>query len=96
MEELFNIVISIKTLAGMQEIGNFFIGDDEKMALATFYSLNGFDDTDKKSVLCIDLVKKRREKQTECLASISCTLDQYMENCRIIARDAFKYFTLER
>jgi hypothetical protein len=80
----------------MMEIGNFLIGDEQDMALATFYSLNGYNDTDEKSVLRIELVKKARETPAQYLSGISCTLDQYVENCRIIARDAFKYFTLER
>jgi hypothetical protein len=96
MDTQYNIIISIKTPQGMLEIGDFFIGDDEEMALATFYSLDGYNETDEKSVLRIDLVKKQAEAPEQYLAGISCTLNQYVENCRIIVRDAFKYFTLER
>lgn len=96
METQYNIVISIKTPEGMMEIGNFLIGDGLDMALATFSTLNGYNDLDEKSVLRIELIKKAVESPVQYLAGISCTLDQYVENCRIIARDAFKYFTLER
>lgn len=95
MNTQYNIIISIKTPEGMQEIGNFLIGDDADFALATFNSLNGYSDTDEKCVLQVELVKKVRQTPVQYLAGISCTLDQYVENCRIITRDAFKFFTLE-
>jgi hypothetical protein len=96
MDAKYNIVISIKTPEGVMEIGNFFIGDDEDAALTTFYSLNGYNDADDKSVLHINLIKNLSDTVAQYMASISCTLDQYVENCRIITRDAFKHFTMER
>ena len=96
MNAKYNIVISIKTREGIMEIGNFFIGDDEEAALTTFYSLNGYNDADNKSILHINLIKSLSDTAAQYIASISCTLDQYVENCRIITRDAFKYFTMER
>lgn len=96
MERHYNIIITIKTPFGRREIGNFYIGDDLEFALLTFSALNGFDDADVKSVLRIELVEKRTYAAAESLAGLSCTLDQYVENCRIIACDAFKFFTLLR
>jgi hypothetical protein len=96
MDTRYDIVISIRTPNGMMEIGNFFIGDDMDFSLSTFNSLSGYNDTDEKSILRIELVKKVEDTPVQYLANISCTLDQYLENCRIITRDAFKFFTLER
>lgn len=95
MEIQYNIIINIKTPEGMLEIGDFLIGDDEDFAHTTFGSLNGYS-YDEQGVLRIDLVKKRGRAPAQYLESISCTLDEYVENCRIITRNAFKYFTLER
>lgn len=80
----------------MMEIGNFYIGDDHEFALTTFDSLLGEPEVNEHSKLRIDLTRKVGEDKDESIKSISCILDQYVENCRIITRDAFKFFTLER
>ena len=79
----------------MLEIGNFFISDDIDFAWGTFNSLLGKEYNAETSILRIDLAKKTSDR-TEYLRSIGCTLDEYVENCRIITRDAFKFFSLER
>lgn len=94
MEGQYNIVINIKTTHGMMEIGNFFIGDDREFAIETFNQLKGSDNKDW-SVLWIDLIKENKWPPHDCLKSLVCTLDEYVENCRIITRNAFKFFTIE-
>jgi len=94
METQYLITISIRMPAGMLEIGRFLIGNIHSYVLNTFESLNGSRDI-AKSVLRIDLIKNQADELPLCLESMGCTLDEYVENCRIITRDAFKFFTLE-
>lgn len=95
MEYRYCFVVSIRTPGGLLEIGTFYIGNDMDFALATFHSLKGLSDTDEKSILRIDLVKKRRDTLVQQVAHICCKLDQYAENCKVITRDAFKFFAIE-
>jgi hypothetical protein len=94
-EGLYNIVINIRVPGGMIEVGNFFIGNDPELATETFNELKGNGNIQGSGMLRIDLVKRNTSPPHECLQSISCTLDEYVANCRIITRNAFKFFTME-
>ena len=96
MDTIYTVVISIRTLQGMQEIGTFFLGTEVDFANSVFDSLKG-DLTSKDDVLIrVDLEKKEEGILPVRMKSISCTLNQYAENCKIITRDIFKFFTLEQ
>jgi hypothetical protein len=96
MNTQYTTVISIRSLQGMQEIGTFFLGTEADFANSVFDSLKG-DLTSKNDVLIrVDLEKKEEGILPVRMKSISCTLNQYAENCKIITRDIFKYFTLEK
>ena len=95
MESKYTIVISVRTLHGMLEIGSFFPGTDVEFAHNVFNSLKGDITSQEDAVIRIDLEKKEEGILPRRQKSISCTLDQYAENCKIITRDIFKYFTLE-
>lgn len=95
MEYRYCFVVSIRTPGGMLQIGTFYIGNDIDFALTTFGNLKGNSATDEKSILRIDLVKKLNGKPVQYIAHICCMLDQYVENCKIITRDAFKFFAIE-
>jgi len=94
METQYFITINIRMPEGMLEIGRFLIGNVHSLVVDTFDSLNGSADISK-SILRVDLIKMQQDELPLCLKSIGCTLDEYVENCRIITRDAFKFFTLE-
>ena len=94
MEAQFNIVVNMKTPKGLLEMGNFFVGNAPDFALNTFRILSGSNQTD--TMLRMDLVKKEvTETLGEIIETKGCTLDQFTRNCKIIARDVFKFFTLE-
>jgi hypothetical protein len=94
MDSQYNITISVKTPGGMLGIGNFFIGNDSDFAHTTFNNLKG--NKDEQGMLRVDLTEKPPKPYPgKRLKSITCSLDQYVENCRIITRDAFKFFTME-
>jgi hypothetical protein len=96
MGTIYTIVISIRTLQGMQEIGTFFLSADADFAYSVFYSLKGDLISKEDALIRIDLEKKEDGILPVRLKSISCTLNQYAENCKIITRDIFKFFTLEK
>ena len=94
-QDEYDFIINIRVPGGMIEIGNFFIGNDLNLASDTFSELRGDHTIKGKDVLRIDLIKKNSVPPHDCLKSISCSLDEYVENCRIITRNAFKFFTME-
>lgn len=95
MEMLFTIVVNMRMPMGMLEIGNFLIGDDYDFARNTFRSLRGnIGEAD--AILRIDLVKRLDRNEIEVLASKGCTLNEYVWNSRLIARDVFRFFAMER
>jgi hypothetical protein len=95
METIFKIVVNMRTLEGMAEIGNFFVGNETEFAENMFSSLKGNPVLPGDTKLRLDLIRKEEFLLPVCLKSICCTLDEYAENCKLIARDVFKYFTLE-
>ena len=96
METVYTIVVSIRALKGMLEIGTYFLGADEDFAHAVFDSLEGDVTSKEDALIRIDLERKEEHILPVRLKSISCTLDEYAENCRVITREVFKYFALEK
>lgn len=96
MNTVYTIIVSIRTLHGMQEIGTFFLGPDVDFADSVFECLTGDVTLEDDALIRIDLEAKEDGILPVRLKSISCTLNQYAENCKIITRDIFKFFTLEK
>ena len=80
----------------MREVGTFNLGDDKEFVLGVFESLEGDITNEDDALIRIDLEQKDDHTLPVRLKSIRCTLDQYAENCKIITRDIFKFFTLEK
>lgn len=95
MEGMYSVVVNIRTLKGMQEIGTFFIGSDTGFAHSIFDGLVGDPTLNGEPIIRIDLVIKTGKTPPILLKSLMCTLNQYAENCKVIARDTFTFFTLE-
>ena len=79
----------------MLEIGNFLLGDDRTLALATFESLKETKGMNPGVAIRLDLIRKEDDALPEDIGRITCTLDQYSENCKTIMRDAFKFNALK-
>jgi hypothetical protein len=94
METTFNIVISIRTTDGLAEVGSFSMGGDADFARETFEALSGDRNELRDPMIRIDLVRREDAGLPVLLSSVACTLDEYTENCRVIVRDVFKYYTL--
>jgi hypothetical protein len=94
-ESAFHIILNVKTGGDFETIGKFFIGGDRKFATSVFEQLKGKREVDEHAILTLDLVESKNELPLN-LNMISCTLDELAENCRIVARETFKQFNLEK
>jgi len=94
MSTEYNIVINIASWQGMREIGRFFIGADGDFANDIFAKLKGDSTSKDVALIRIDLEKKEDDNTPARLKSICCSLNQYIENCRIMTLDIFMFFTL--
>ena len=79
----------------MLEVGNFYLGADEDFSNSVFDNLLGDITTDEDALIRIDLETEAKNMLPVRLKRISCTLNQYAQNCKIITRDVFKFFALE-
>ena len=83
-------------MQGMLETSTFYLGADKDFANSVFDSLEGDVTGDDNVLIRMDLEKKEKDILPLRLKRISCTLNQYAENCKIITRDVFKFFALEQ
>lgn len=95
MSTTYYITTHLRMPHGMLETGRFFVGRDKEFALQLFNSLKGSSAIDKHLLLRIDLIVTGEKGPEIPFGSISCTLNEYTESCKIITREVFKYFTLE-
>ena len=96
MDTAYNIVVSIRTVGGMMETGTFYLGSDKDFAHSVFDSLQGDLTADDDVLIRIDLEKNMKNMLPVRQKRISCTLNQYAQNCKIITREVFKFFALEQ
>ena len=95
MKDAFYIVLNIKTAMGFEGYGRFFIGNERDVANAVFDQLQGNGEMIEESILHLDLVEIRNDLPVN-IQMISCTLEQLAENCRIITKEIFRIFSLEK
>jgi hypothetical protein len=94
METTFYILLSMKTNAGYENYGRFYIGNDKKAAYSLFANLKGTPDANEKAVLNCDFMETRDGLPIN-LQVLACTLEQIAENCKIITRERFRQLNLE-
>jgi hypothetical protein len=85
----FYIVLSVKTIAGPECFGKFFIGNKRSQAMTVFQSLKGDRVIDNRHKLLIEVMECAGDLPLN-IDMVGCTLEQFGENCKIIAREAFK------
>ena len=96
MNTSYEITIKIRTPDGVTDIGSFSLGTDLDFALSTFSNLKGKNNDSDNAVICLCLVEKSEKASPRQLNSIGCILNEYAENTKIIARDIFKFLSLEK
>jgi hypothetical protein len=94
MDTQFYITFSFKTNEDYKPFAKFFIGNNREIAYAIFKKLNGSDEVNEMNVLYLDFIETW-EGLPKNLKVKSCTLPELSENCRIIARELFKFTKLE-
>ena len=94
-ETTFYIVLNLKTCNGNRSFGKFFIGNNRKNADVLFRQLKGKKDVDDETVLSLDLIESR-DGLPYNMDMISCSLEEMAENCKIIAREIFIHYNLEK
>ena len=94
IDTTFYIVENIRSADGYQSIGKFFMGNDKDSALNIFHKLKGSSKVDDKAMLTLELRETKNELPLNLLM-ISCTLEEFAENSRIITKEIFKLFNLD-
>lgn len=89
METKFYILLSLKTLDGYENYGQFFFGDERMAAYELFGQLNGDQEIQDHCPLHIDLVETVDELPVK-IKTLCCTLDDLAINIKLIAREIFR------
>jgi hypothetical protein len=88
METQFYIMITLKTINGLENFGKFYIGNDRSRAAAIFNKVKGSTHNVEKNVLYMEFMETIKGLPVN-LDVISCTLDQMAENCKTITKELF-------
>ena len=94
METAFYILLYIKTPRGFESFARFYIGDKEELARNLFEKLAGNGEDLDNCILQMDLMETQNNLPVN-IKVLGCTLEEMAGNCKIIAKEAFKIFTLE-
>jgi len=94
METQFYILLSLKTLQGFTDYGQYFLGNDREAAYGLFAQLSGSADVRDNCLLHIDLMETVDELPVK-IKTVCCTLDELGVNCKLIAREIFRLKNLE-
>lgn len=94
METQFYILLSLKTLQGFTDYGQYFFGNDREAAYGLFRQLQGSANVKDNCLLHIDLMETADELPVR-IKTICCTLDELGANCKLIAREIFRLKNLE-
>lgn len=93
MQTKFYIICHIKTPDGPEAFGRFDIGNDREAAARLFAKLKGDKEVNEQNMLCIELMETVNGLPLN-INLLGCTLDQLMENCRIITKEVFNQYNL--
>jgi hypothetical protein len=94
MKTAFYILLYLKTPKGFECFARFNIGNDEELAIDLFDKLKGTTDKIDNCILQMDLMETRNNLPVN-IKLLGCTLQEMTENCKVIAKEAFKIFTLK-
>ena len=91
----FYVLASIRTGDGFENFGKFNLGNSRRAAAAVFRQLKGSPDVDRKTMLTMELMETVNQLPVN-LHIIGCTLEELAYNCKIIAKETFKFHNLEQ
>ncbi|MBX2923637.1 MAG: hypothetical protein KF746_15655 [Chitinophagaceae bacterium] len=93
MENAFYVQARIKTAEGFKTFCQFFLGNDPQFAYDAFHQLKGNEDTTENDILHIDFIEMKNGLPVN-LKLISCTLDDFCANTRLLTKEAFKNLSI--
>ena len=79
----------MKTVKGPETFAKFFIGNNREWAYSLFHKLKGLEDAHENNILSLDFMETVNTLPLN-LKLKSCTLEQMVENCKIITKELFK------
>ena len=94
MKTQFYILLSLKTLQGFVDYGQYFFGNDREAAHELFRQLKGSGTIKDICALHIDLMETVEELPVQ-MKTICCTLKELGDNCKLIAREIFRLKNLK-
>jgi hypothetical protein len=94
METQFYILLSLKTVKGFVNYGQYFIGNDRQAAENLFGEMNGIRIITDSTALHIDLMETVNELPLK-VETIGCTLDELSENLKMLTRELFRRHNLD-
>ena len=94
METKFYILLSLKTIKGFVDYGQYFFGNDREAAYNLFAQMKGSETLTDHTLLHIDLMETVNQLPVK-VKTMCCTLDELGINCKLIAREIFRLKNLE-
>jgi hypothetical protein len=91
----FYIVVNLKTGKSYESFAKFYIGNKKRPAENIFLKLKGSKEVSEKSILQLELTEISRGLPLN-LNLLACTLEELADNCKIITKELFKQYNLER
>jgi hypothetical protein len=93
-QNTFYVLVSIRTGDGFESFGKFNLGNSRKTAAAVFRQLKGHPHVDRKTMLTMELMETVNQLPVN-LHILACTLEELAYNCKIIAKETFKFYNLK-
>ena len=93
-ENVFYVLLSIRTCNGFENFGRFNLGNDREVAAEVFRQFNGSREVNDKTMLTIELMETVNDLPIN-LNILACTLEELAYNTRIIVRETFKLHNLK-
>ena len=94
MRRQFYILLSQKTSSGYTTYGQFWLGHDRNLALEIFSKLKDSQKEPGELMLHLNFMECVDEIPVK-IKTISCTLEDYAINCKLIAKELFRTMNLE-
>jgi hypothetical protein len=94
MKTKFYILMSLQTLTGFVNYGQFWLGHDGQVASEIFNQLKDSAKDANQPMLHLDFMECVDEIPVK-IKTVCCTLDDFMLNCKTIAKETFRRLNLE-
>ena len=93
-ENIFYVLLSIRTVDGFESFGKFNLGNNRDVAANVFRQFKGTAEVDEQTVLTIELMETVKELPVN-LNMLACTLEELAFNCKLISKETFKLHNLK-